>query len=144
MNLKILCDINWESKVDHAVKVIDKALMSDRDYGDEIDKIVVILNCRSPELEHQQRIRFAKKERIFYVDVMLNLAEFVRSTHVARRRRIFEELTAQLRDALHARKLRNFRVDEFMSDLSTALDLQLNGPESNRFDANCLEVASGY
>jgi hypothetical protein len=31
-----------------------------------------------------------------------------------------------------------------MSDLSITLDLQLNGPDANRFDANCLEVAAGY
>jgi hypothetical protein len=144
MNLNILCDANWESKIDHALKVLDTGVMNERDYGDGLVKLVVILNCRDPALEHKQRIRFSRKEKILYIDVMLELETFIRATHVSRRRRISEALLQQLGSAMKTRKIANFNVEEFMQDLSILLDTQLNGSESSRFDLNCLEVATGY
>jgi len=144
MNLNILCDINWESKIDHAVKVVDTTVMDVRDYGDGLKKLVVILNCRDPELNYRQRIRFSKTEGTCYIDVMLKLSDFVRSTHITRRKKIYDELLDQVSKTIRARKLPNFRIEDFLVDLRTDLDIQLNGAESCRFDSSRLEVAAGY
>lgn len=144
MKLNLLSDINWESKIDHAMKVVDTASLADMHYGQGLSALVVGLNCREPELGHKQRVRFTKVTNTLYVDVMLDLQFFVRATHVERRRAIFEQVIGQVREVLEKRRLKDFEFEGFLADMGRLLDNQLNGENSTRLDAFCLERASGF
>lgn len=143
MRVTISSDINWESKVDHAMKVIElRPYFEDREYGQGLAALVLVLNCRDPELGHKARTRHAKATNTLYIDVMLDLAYFVQATHVTRRAEIFLQVKKQLRQTLEKLNLPQFQHELFLSDLEAVLDDQLNGPLSTRLDANCLERAN--
>lgn len=143
MRVSLSADINWESKVDHAIRVVDlKSHFEERDYGHGLSALILVLNCRDPALGHKQRIRHSKGTNTLYVDVMLNLPFFVQATHIERRNEIFKTVRLQLELVFTKRKIENFDSMQFVSDLLAALDEQLNGPLSTRLDANCLERAN--
>ena len=108
MKLSVLADMNWETKIDHAMKAIDLDSLSQINYGDGLLKLVVALNCRDPELGHKQRVRFAKATKTLYVDIMLDYHYFVGATHVERRRKIHEQFLGQVRHVLEKRRMRDF------------------------------------
>lgn len=126
------------------MKVVDTVSLADIYYGQGLSALVVVLNCREPELGHKQRVRLTKVTNTLYVDVMLDLQFFVRATHVERRRAIFEQVIGQVRVVLEKRRLKEFEFERFLADMGRLLDKQLNGENSTRFDAFCLERASGF
>lgn len=143
MRVSITSDINWESKVDNATKVIElRPHFESKEYGPGLSALALVLNCRTPELEHKQRIRHVKATNTLYVDVMLDLPFFVHATHATRRAEIHRQVNSQLNKVLTKRKIAQFNSELFLSDLNSILDDQLNGPQSTRFDENCLERAS--
>ncbi|MED5612932.1 MULTISPECIES: hypothetical protein [unclassified Janthinobacterium] len=144
MRLNLLSDINWESKIDHAFKVVDTTSLADVYYGKGLSALVVVLNCRDPELGHRQRIRLTKATNTLYIDVMLDLQFFVQATHVERRKALYEDVTGQVRKVLEKRRLKDFELERFLADMDALLNSQLNGETSTRFDALCLERASGF
>lgn len=144
MRVSILADTNWESKIDHALKVLSLQEAFDRDFGSELAAITLVLNCRDPELRHKQRIRHDKSTKTLYVDVMLDLRYFVQATHTQRRAKIAEQAVVQLGAVLAKRRIVLFDVSLFLAQLTTVLNEQLNGPESTRYDHLCLERSTGY
>jgi hypothetical protein len=75
---------------------------------------------------------------------MLDLYFFVRATHVERRRAIYEQVIGQVREVLEKRRVKSFEFERFLADMAGLLDSQLNGENSTRLDAFCLERASGF
>ena len=144
MRLNLLSDINWESKVDHAIKVVDTASFADVHFGKGLSALVAVLNCREPELGHKQRVRLTKATNTLHIDVMLDLQFFVQATHAERRKAIYEHVTGQVRTVLEKRRLKDFELERFLADMDGLLNSQLNGETSTRFDTLCLERASGF
>lgn len=145
MRVRIVADTSWESKIDHALKAIDLRSLSDiNGVGSGLESVVIALICQDPGLALKQRIRHAKEKATLYVDVMLDLPFFIQASHAERRAKIAQEIVAQLRLAFGKRRVANFNSAIFIEQLHEALDSQLNGPDSARFDAHCLERASGY
>jgi hypothetical protein len=144
MRINLLLDISWESKIDHAVKVVDTAPLLDVDYGQGLSSVVVVLNCQDPELGLNQRVRLTKATNTLYIDIMLDLQLFVRATHIERRQEIYEQVIGQVGDVLKKRRVKNFDFERFLADISGLLNSQLNGENSSRLDAFCLERASGF
>jgi hypothetical protein len=144
MRLNLLSDINWETKISHAIKVVDTASLANAHYGQGLSALVVVLNCRDPGLGHKQRVRLTKTTNTLYIDVMLDLYFFVRATHVERRRAIYEQVIGQVREVLEKRRVKNFEFERFLADMAGLLDSQLNGENATRLDAFCLERASGF
>lgn len=144
MKLNLLADINWESKVDHAIKVVDVHSHTEIDYGAGLSKLVVALNCRDPELGHKQRVRLAHATKTLYIDVMLDLHFFVTATHSERRRKIYEQVMSQIRQVFEKRRIKDFEFERFLGDLDCLLNEQLTGEHSARLDSFCLERATGF
>jgi len=144
MRLNLVADTNWEAKVDHAMKVMDVRVLSDVDYGPGLAALVMVLICRDPELGFKQRVRHAKATNTLYVDIMLELQFFVKATHIERRRKIYEQVLSQVRQVLEKRRIKDFQSERFLDDLQRLLDEQLNGEQSTRLDAFCLERATGF
>lgn len=144
MHISTLSDINWESKVDHALKALDlHSLFEEKDYGHGLSSLVIVFNCRDPGLGHKQRVRLNNSTKTFYIDVMLDLDTFVRASQVERRQIIFDQTRIQLGEVFRRRRLKDVDTEKLLADLFAYMDEQLNGPTSTRFDKYCLEHAVG-
>ena len=144
MNVNLLSDINWESKLDHATKVVDLDSLIDTDYGPGLAKLTLIATCRDPAHEFKQRVKLVSATKTLYIDVMFDLPYFIKAKHSERRATLYEELMAQVRSVLEKRRIKDFDSIRFLQDLDKLLKEQLTGDSSSRFDKFCLERATGY
>ena len=144
MNLDLTSHFSWESKVDHAMKVIDVRSLSNNDYGPGLSRLRVMVICSGQKIGHKPRVRLAHATKSLSMDVILDLHYFVKATHVERRRKLCEELLGGLRQVFEKRKMKEFAFERFLGDLDCLLTEQLNGQDSMRFDQFCLERATGF
>ena len=145
MNVNLLADMNWESKLDHAMRVVDFNSLIDADYGPGLSKLTFAAICRDPALEFKQRVRLVTATRTLYIDVMLDLPFFVKAKHRERRATLYEQLITQVRKVLEKRRIKDFDSKRFLlQDLDDLLIEQLTGEGSSRFDLLCLERATGF
>lgn len=138
MKIFVTADMNWESKIDHALKVLNlRHLFESRDYGSSLSGITVVFMCRSPDLSLKKRIRFHKKERTLAMDIMLHLPDMIPLSHEERRRIMAQRLITEVPEQLRHYKFTDFDYASFESDWSNAISDQLLGPDSTRFDHLC-------
>jgi hypothetical protein len=126
MRLNMLGDIDWESKVD---KVLDafsdtgyRTYFQDREYGEELVGITLVLMCKDPELNLKQRIRLSKTERKLYIDIMLDLPEMKRSDQPTRNRIVQQKLLAEVPAIIRKYKLKDFDTERFIKDFQEKLN----------------------
>ena len=145
MRFSLTSDANWESKIEHAVRPLDlEAFFELREYGLGLSNISVVLMCRDPDLKFRQRIRYSQADSHISMDVMLSLPELVAATHSERRRIIAAALANEVPRIIVERRVKNFDVSSFVSDLKQAVSDQLLGPDASRYDMHVLERATGH
>jgi len=145
LRVSVLADMNWESKIDHALKVLELTKSFDQrnhDYGASLAEICVIFMCRDPDLAFKQRIRFQKADRIFSIDIMLSLPEVVVMSHPQRRRLLADCLLEQVPERLRQYRFPEFDLTTFEAHWRHDITNQLLGQDSDRFDHLCLARAS--
>ena len=125
MRFNLLSDANWESKVD---KVLDSIsgfgyheLFQQKDYGDSLDGVTVVFMCRNPEYNFKQRIRHSKKEKKLYVDIMLDLNQFIQIEQTDREKILAQKLVAELPLIIDKYKFPDFDLTKFENDLKKFL-----------------------
>ena len=125
MKLNILSDTDWESRIDRVLDELSstgyRGLFEARDYGKGMVGIIVVFMCRETSLNFKQRIRFVKKERTLYLDIMLDLDEMRKIDHNARKRIVVERLSNEIPLILSKRSIPDFDEAQFVSDLKTWL-----------------------
>jgi hypothetical protein len=124
MHFRITSDTNAESGVGEVVTEISGATrehFASKAYGAGLSGLCVVLMCRDPELKFKQRIRFAKKERRLYMDVMLDLERMVDLSHDDRRRLVAAALEDEVPAALHKYAFPEFDYATFVADLQSWL-----------------------
>jgi hypothetical protein len=121
MRFFITCDANWDARIDKVISTINKTgyevLFEKRDYGKSLEGVAVILMCRDPSLNFKQRIRYSKKEKDIYIDIMLDFFQFVRIEQVEREKIVAEKLIAEIPPIIAKYKLENFNLTKFKADL---------------------------
>ncbi len=121
MNFKILYDADWEAKLDKVLSNFSdkgfKLYFEKKEYGSSLDEIVVILMCRNPDYNFNQRIRFSKKEKTLYLDIMLNLNQFKELEQTERNRLVSQRLFRELPPIIAKYKLESFDLEKFEKDL---------------------------
>jgi hypothetical protein len=141
--MRIAADYNWESKLDHAMKPLSLGtLFEHRDYGADLTALCVVVMCRSEDFK--RRVRYARSEKVLYLDVMLTISDFVSASHAERRQRLAHALKNDVIAELEKRRFKQFDLAAFASDFISAIDEQLLGPEAERFDRFVLERATGF
>jgi len=125
----ILADFYWESKVD---KVLDRLstigyrrFFVEQYYGSSLEGITVVLMCQNPDLNLKQRIRFSKKEKKIYLDLMLDLNQFLLIDQRQKERVAAEKLIEEIPVIISKYKLNDFNLPKFESDLKKALSVLL-------------------
>ena len=125
MHFRITFDIDAESGLDPIVFAISgparKHFIS-KDYGNGLQGIVIVLTCRDPERNFEQRIKFSKKDKILYTDIMLNLLEMRAFTDQERFRTVVYSIVSELPGIIEKQKINSFDGPRFCADFKEWID----------------------
>ena len=121
MRFNILCDIDWETKIDEAlndfsIKELDEHLKK-YTLGDGLAGITVVLMCKKPGLNFKQRIRLSSKENKLYMDIMLDYNEFIKIKKKDRKQIISSKILSELPITLKKYKIEDFNRENLMLSL---------------------------
>lgn len=121
MKLNLLSDTDWESRID---KVLDelsatgyRRLFESHNYGAGLAGIIVVFMCRDSSLHFKRRIRFVKREKMLYIDIMLNLDQMRQIEHLERKKIVARQLADELPTILRKYSIPNFEKVRFIEDL---------------------------
>jgi hypothetical protein len=120
MRLFVTSDSSKESGVGEVVYEIGGATFEhfhNRNYGPDLNRIAVILMCRNPAMKFKRRIRFARKDKILYMDVMLSPEEMCALSRDSRKKIIAERLAEEIPAVVRKYKLPGFNLERFADDL---------------------------
>jgi len=122
MRFLITCDSDWEAKIDKVLDALydtgSKEFFDKQNYGSSLDCVAVVLMCQNPALNLRRRIRQSKKEKTIYLDIMLDLNQFLRINQKERNRIVAEKLVAEVPPIIAKYKLGDFNLSMFKSHLS--------------------------
>ena len=119
----ISCDFSWESKVGEFLDITNsrdnsiRDFFQDKNYGEKPNEIFLVLVCHKPELNYKQRKRFSKKENTFYLDIMLNFNQMVKSEKIKRCELIAKKIIKEVPFNLEKYKFSKFELLKFKKDL---------------------------
>lgn len=117
----ILADFYWESKIDKVLDTLSETgyrqFFYEQYYGSTLNGITVLLICQDPSLNLKQRIRLLKKEKTIYMDIMLNLNQFLKIEQKEREKIIVEKLINEVPVIIRKYRLEDFDILKFESDL---------------------------
>ncbi|MCY2928379.1 MAG: hypothetical protein NTV86_02585 [Planctomycetota bacterium] len=120
MELDILCDVHWESGIDKVVGDFSspncRRMFESQDYGTGLGGIVIVLMCRNPSLAFKQRIRFVRRERRLYMDIMFDLDAFRQMGADERRRDVARQLADEVPAILRKYSIVGFDRERFVAD----------------------------
>lgn len=138
MRFGIVGDLNKESGVSEVLCELSGPAewhFAPRQYGDGLRGIGVVLMCRDASLKFKQRIRHSKKEKMLYLDVMLDIDQLVQSTHEERRAIVIESLLEEVPNIVRKYAIKDFDEARFLGDLNAwlteAKSVPIAGTRSN-------------
>ena len=117
----ILADFYWEAHIDKVLDALSdkgyRRYFSEQDYGSSLEGITVVLMCQDSNLNLKQRVRQSKKEKKIYLDIMLDLNQFLTISQKERERIIVEKLISEIPPIVAKYKLDDFNLSKFEADL---------------------------
>lgn len=126
MKFFVTSDANWESKIDKVLDgLVDCGIMSrfeERGYWGGLNGIAVVLVCRDPGLSFKRRVRFSKKERVIYLDIIFDLNEVISMTHPQRMALAIRKLREDVSAIVSKFPIEGFDLAAFTSDFESWLD----------------------
>ena len=124
MYVRITSDANSESGVGEVVDEISGPTRQNfvaRDYGVGLLGIVIVFMCRDSELNFKRRLRFVRKEKTIYMDVMLELGQMTRLGHPQRMQVIVDRLMDEVPLIVNKYNIAEFNYYSFELDLKAWL-----------------------
>lgn len=122
----ISADINWESGLRETLGLIPSSEFFDffytKNYGYDLNSVFVMLMCRNNELNFKQRIRFLKKEKALYMDIMLDFNLFVKITQLERNKIVFDKLKKEVPEIIARYKFKDFDLARFTDDFTELIN----------------------
>lgn len=121
MRFSLLADFFQGTRIDTVLFSFDKTgyrqYFANNDYGGSIDAIAIILMCQDPKLHLKRRIRYSKKEKVLYIDIMLDMYEFMRISDDERVRIVSGKLLEEIPPIIAKYKFEDFDLLKFETDL---------------------------
>src|SRR5437868_6163106 len=87
-----------------------------KDYGPDVAGVCVVLMCQRASLNLKQRVRFYKKDRQLYLDVMFDLAEMEGLDPDGRMLAVGQNVAAVTRATLAKYAFEQFDAERFLAD----------------------------
>ena len=130
MHFFITSDSTEETRTGDVISRISgsvKKYFLEKNYGSSVEGIVIVFMCRDPKIAFKQRVRFSKKDKKLYIDIMLNY-EFMLSAlnDQARFNLMKEKLLTELSLIIKKYKFPEFDLEKFLFDLQNNLVLKSN------------------
>jgi hypothetical protein len=127
MHFRITGDIEAESGLGQIITSLSgptRQHFLTRDYGIGLLGIGVVLVCQDPNLNLKQRIRFSRKEKQFYLDIMLDLEQMQKSPPKVRTIIVLRRIAEDVPAILTRYKVKAFDEMRFGNDLREWLNAQ--------------------
>jgi hypothetical protein len=121
MDLFITADCNEESGIGGVIDEICEPTQkhfATGNYGASLLGMGVVLMCRDKYLNFKRRIRFTKKDKVLYMDVMLDIDEMKPASPKKRRQIIFKRLVTEIPEIITKYKFPDFKFEQFSNDLN--------------------------
>lgn len=120
MKFGITCDAWWETKVSEVLNIFPIRETFDffylKNYGADLTDIFIVLMCRHTEYNFKQRIRFVKKEKALYMDIMLDFDLFMKITQPERNKIVMDKLIEEVPTIISKYKFKDFDLPKFTKD----------------------------
>jgi len=120
MDFGITADSWWETRVSDTLHLIPIREFKDffylKNYGNDLIDIFIVLMCRHPEYNFKQRIRFVKKEKTLYMDIMLDFDLFMKISQEERNTIVFDKLIKEVPEIIAKYKFKDFDLASFTND----------------------------
>jgi len=121
MKLFLTSDSDWEAKINRITNQLYDTgytrFFEEQYYGSSLDCVAIVLMCQDPSLNLKQRIRLSKKEKTIYMDIMLDLNQFLQIDQNEREEIVVEKLITEVPAVVKKYKLEDFDILKFESDL---------------------------
>ncbi|WP_287906390.1 hypothetical protein [Acinetobacter sp.] len=118
---QLLSDTDSESGILFAKQQITSngfnKYITSENYGSDLNGVVIILVCRKPEIILKKRLRLSKKEKILYMDIMLDYDLFNNMEFEQRVTQICKTLLVELSQVLKKYKFEDFKSDKLIINL---------------------------
>lgn len=125
MEISIVLDYYWESRLN---KVADKFRLStfdyidyfkSKNYGSNVSAIIIGLICRWEN--PKPRIRFSKKEKALYMDIVFDLDQFIPMSLEEKMPIVSQRMLEDIPNIIAKYKFKDFDLDTFRNDLEHCL-----------------------
>lgn len=120
MYIRLTGDSNVESGVGSIVLELSEPLkeaFSQKDYGDGLLGLVIVLMCRDKELGFERRVKFARKEKKIYMDILLDIDELRPASPELRKIKIADSLLRGIPEVVRQFEIDKFNLDGLLGDL---------------------------
>jgi hypothetical protein len=120
MELFITGDANGETGVAEIVVDLSgptEARFVGKQYGGGLLRFVVVLMCRDPSIAFHRRLRFVRKDKSIYMDIMLDYNWMVQADPIRRRSAVTERLAKEIAETLAKYNISDFDGPRFIKDL---------------------------
>ena len=135
MHFFITADSNYETRTGDVIDKISgptRRSFLEKDYGSSVQGIVIVFMCRDPKIALKRRIRFSKKDKTLYLDIMMDYQSMVSTSNdEARFNLMKEKMFVELPTILKKYKFPQFDQERFILDLQKNLLFSVNRGASN-------------
>jgi len=126
MRFNLLSDSDWDSKIDKVLDTLSdfgyRRFFEEKNYGGSLEGITIVFMCRNPEYKFKQRIKYFRKERKVYLDIMLDLKQFRQIEQSERERIVAQRLVSEIPPIIANYRLPDFDLPKFETDLRKLLE----------------------
>jgi len=121
MYIRITSDSNWEARIETVMRKLNRTgyrpFFEGQNYGSSILGVSIILMCREKELNFKKRIRFDKKNRKLYMDIMLDIDLFMSLSEKGKDKVVVDKIAHEVPRTIAKYKFQDFDHDTFERDL---------------------------
>jgi hypothetical protein len=87
-------------------------------YGNGLTGVCIVLMCQDQSLGLKKRIRHSKKDKKIYMDIMLNLDEYITATPDWRVQNTINKILNEMPAIIRKYKIKEFDTEQFISDVT--------------------------
>jgi len=125
MKIFTTCEIEWSTKIDTILfKYGDEIgnFFKEKNYSYDLEELALIIVCRPKGLALKQRKRYDARNKILYIDIMLDYG-LVASSNMTEREILFFEGFRQIIPILekYKKKIVGLQIEKFKEDLDSLL-----------------------
>lgn len=127
MDISITSDAWWETRLGESLNQFSLREINDffylKNYGDELQKIVICFLCCNPEHygKLEQKVQFKRKEKILSIFFVLDYDLFIKINNTERETIVFNKIKDELPEIMKQKLSTKFNIENFKKDWLKAI-----------------------